>query len=280
MTQFFRKNAKLLYILFAIFAFAFIIIACIFMTPFYDVAVDYTVEYVFGGKPEATSNSLLQSFFILLAARHGFNYETLFKSVYEKMYSATQALQAANRMYVVLSVTSLIMIAIMLICANASRKKFYISNLVSGVACPTVIIVLAIVTMVYTGQAMGHITADTDHWLGLGAMANAGSYKEALELYGDGRASEAAISPNSLIVYMIILGLFIVASIALIAYNVFRYLDTQKQLRAEAKTDCDSSNDYQDELVVDAIKSTDEDENVALASETEESLEKVVDANV
>lgn len=256
MTQFLRKNAKLLYILFAVFAFAFIIIACVFMTPYSDIALDYKKGYSVGDEPYVYFEL---SQFVVSCGLTMKDY----KVIYEVMYQANQALQLANKMVFYLSVVSFVMIAIMLICANASRKKYYISNLVSGVACPAVIIIMGIVTIVFIAIASGHISNDTNNWLGLGSMVNAAKYDEAIELYLEKEASEAALSTTSLSIYMVLIGIFIVASGALIAYNVFRYLDTKKQLRAEAETD------------------TTHDEQEVVSDEAEEvSLEKVVDANV
>ncbi|MDE5566658.1 MAG: hypothetical protein K2I77_06695, partial [Anaeroplasmataceae bacterium] len=163
-----------------------------------------------------------------------------------------------------LSVVSLVMVAIMVICANTSRKKYYISNLVSGVACPIVIIIMGIVTIAFIAIATGHISNDTNNWLGLGSMANDEKYRQAVDLYLAGNSAEAALSTTPLIVYMLLIGIFMVASGALIAYNVFRYLDTQKQLRAEAEDD----------------STCDDEQEVVLEEAEEVSLEKVVDANV
>ncbi len=221
MTQFLKKNAKLFYILFAVFSFVFIIIACLFMTNYNRIAVEYTQEFLISGKPTILTG--LNTF----CKKTGFDYAEL----YGLMFDVNANLQAANNMVLYLGVVSLIMVAVMFICANATRKKYYISNLVSGIACPSVCIIMGIVAIAFMAVCVGDINVnyDTLNWA---SLANSDNYNEAATMYLNNPNDTSAFYVNStpLIIYIVIVVLFIVASGALIAYNVFRYLDTKKEL--------------------------------------------------
>lgn len=250
MTQFLKKNAKLIYLIFGVFSFLFIILACLYMTPYNRIAIDYNPDFETTGEVK----KLLGLFTFSAGTKTDYGY------LYALMYDTNKSLQLGNNLVLYLGVVSLVMLAVMLICANASRKKYYISNLVSGVVCPSVSIIMSIIAIVTSVIALGQINSDLE-MINWGALSNADLYTQAVEWFNAGDTSHFIISTTPLIIYIVIMILFALASAALIAYNVFRYLDTQKQLRAS------KDEEEVEKPLTDVL-------------EAEVSQEKVVDANV
>lgn len=250
MTQFLKKNAKLIYLIFGVFSFLFIILSCIYMTPYNKIAIDYNADFETTGEVK----KLLGIFNFTAGTKTDYGY------LYTLMYDTNKTLQFGNNMVLYLGVVSLAMLGIMLICANASRKKYYISNLISGIVCPAVSIIVGIVAIVASASALGSLNSDLE-MINWGALSNADMYKDAVQWYKAGDTSHFIISTTPIIIYIVIMVLFVLTSAALIAYNVFRYLDTKKQLLA-------SKNEEEAEKPL--------DEPV----DAEVFQEKVVDANV
>ena len=278
MSQFLKKRAKLIYILmFAISLFIFVS-STVYITAYNDTAVDYTKEVK--ENPNATSvegNVNLLEFIRTLrninkndkVAEASFNYfygsftpgreykenyQTKydnFNIAYRSMYDFNQKLQTANNSLFYLGLFALAMVAVMCICANSSRRKYYISNLVSGVVCPTATIAFTAVTLYHNIEAMMFLD---QYWdlLNWGVLGNQGLPKEkftllngtktynaspAIKWFVEGDTSHYSLSFDSLIIYTVFLGVFIVCNGLLIAYTVFRYLNTRKELKLEGLGD-------------------------------------------
>ncbi len=222
MTQFLKNHAKIIYIIFGIFSFFFIVAACFYITQYNNTAVVYDMDVLTGDKQAySAGNPDLNTFCI----------ETNlgFVDVYQALFQFNRQLQKGNNMYLALGVVSLVMLACMLICSNHSRKKFYISNLISGVVCPSVSIIVAIVALVLNFAPLSKLSQNYDliNW---GALGNTSDRKKAVEWYLAGDTSHFSIDSTSLVVFGIFIILFIVVCGLLIAYNVYRYLLTQKEL--------------------------------------------------
>ena len=228
MTQFLKKHAKLFYLIFGVFGFLFVVIACFYITPYNNTAVNYNSDILSGKITSVTSGNE----YLALFCSHTKAY--VFDSLYQILYSFNKQVQAANNMILTLGVVSLVMLAVMMACANLSRKKYYISNLVSGVVCPAITIITAIVTLVFNFLPLGKLGENYDA-LNWGALANTITYEKAEELYRAGDTSSFAINSTPLIIYGVIIIIFIVISALLIAYNVYRYLLTKHELAEAAE---------------------------------------------
>ena len=169
MAQFLKKHAKLFYLIFGLFGFFFIVAACFFVTPYNDTAVNYNQEVLDG---VVTSIKTQNENLVLFCNRTGITFDTL----YQTLYNFNNELQVANRMYMMVGVVALVMLVLMAICSNLTRKKYYISNLVSGVACPAVSIIMSIVALVFVFLPMGTLAKDYDliNW---GALGNKVAYE-------------------------------------------------------------------------------------------------------
>ena len=259
MSQFLKKKAKLIYlIMFALSLFIFVS-STVYITEYNDTALNYKENVLEDPTATtATNNDFLFAFINDLkffesetdAAQFNFEYGNFkknegFKKVYRAMFDFNQDLQLVNNSIFYLGLFSMSMVAIMCICANASRKKYYISNLVSGVACPGANIVFAGVTLAFNIIAMGSLAANWEliNW---GALANKNLPKvtytvgeatkevsPVVQWFIEGDTSHFELTYNTLIIYSVFLVVFIAANALLIAYNVFRYNDTKKELSLE-----------------------------------------------
>lgn len=267
MSQFLKKRAKLIYILmFAISLFVFVS-STVYITAYNYTAVDYdeavlndnTTYYVgkntnlYGfvkdltkmresGIKEATLEFSYGDFVAgkVLIESDGFT-ETIiyddYKILYYTMFDFNQTLQRTNNLLFYLGMFSLIMVAIMLICANASRRKYYISNLVSGVICPLATIIFTVFVILSNLNSMSFLG---EHYEALNWGATASRVvdtNQVIEWFINKDTSHFQINNDTLITYIIILGAFIICNGLLITYNVFRYLDTRKQLKLEGLGD-------------------------------------------
>ncbi len=222
MTQFLKKHAKLFYLIFGIFGFAFIIIACFYITPYNNTAVNYNSEVLSG---EIQSIQKGNEYLALFCVDTG----TSFSGLYQTMFKFNRSLQTANNMILYLGVVSLVMLAIMFVCANVTRKKYYISNLVSGVVCPAITIIFAIVALIFNFLPLSSLSKNYDD-LNWGALANQISYENTVKLWENKDTSQFMLNSIPLIVYGIVIIIFILVTGMLLAYNVYRYMLTKKEL--------------------------------------------------
>ena len=259
MSQFLKKKAKLIYlIMFACSLFIFVS-STVYITEYNDTALNYKENVLQDPTATtATNNDFLFAFINDLkffesetdVAQFNFEYGNFkrnegFKKVYRAMFDFNQDLQLVNNSIFYLGLFSMSMVAIMCICANASRKKYYISNLVSGVACPGATIVFAGVTLAFNFIAMGSLAANWEliNW---GALANKNLPKvtytvgeatkevsPVVQWFIEGDTSHFELTYNTLIIYSVFLVVFIALNALLIAYNVFRYKDTKRELSLE-----------------------------------------------
>lgn len=228
MAQFLKKHAKLFYLIFGVFGFFFIVAACFYITPYNNTALSYNQEFLDGVVTSVrTGNENL----VLFCQKTSIS---KFDEMFNVLYNFNQELQTANNMYIMVGVVSLIMLVIMAICSNLSRKKYYLSNLVSGVACPSVSIILAIVALVFNFLPMGTLSKNYD-MINWGALGNQVSWEKAATQYAATPRDTSSFAINSvpLIIFGVILIIFIVVCGLLIAYNVYRYLATKRELAQE-----------------------------------------------
>lgn len=115
MSHFLKKYAKPIYILYGVFCFLFIIIACFYISPYARTAVIYTQASLENGNSVMTGNEALYDF----CSQAGWN----FSETYKILFNFNRKLQNVNNFMLSLGVVSLVMFALMMLCANASRKN-------------------------------------------------------------------------------------------------------------------------------------------------------------
>lgn len=279
MSQMLKKRAKLIYILLFAFSLFIFVSSTVYITAYNNTALTYTKEVLENPTAVDASNSYLESFIKALnkiskagceEAKFDFTYGsftpnetytellggikpieryTNYNILYRVTFDFNQKLQTTNNSIFYLGLFSLLMVAIMLICANASRRKYYISNLVSGIVCPVATITFTAVTLFNNFSAMAFLSKywDMINWGNLGNQnltniqyeVNGVEYSVSpvVKWFIEGDTSHFELNYSTLIIYSIILVSFIIFNGLLIAYNVFRFLDTKKELRLEGLGD-------------------------------------------
>ena len=261
MSQFLKKKAKLIYLIMFAFSLFIFVSSTVYITEYNDTALNYKENVLEDpSATTATNNDFLYAFITDLkffedegidAAEFNFEYgnfkknDSGFKKVFRAMFDFNQDLQKANNSIFYLGLFSMAMIAVMCICANASRKKYYISNLVSGIVCPGLTIGFSLTTLLFNVLAMVSLSQSWEliNW---GALANKNLPKvtysvgevskevsPVVQWYIEKDTSHFELSYNTLIIYSIFLGVFIISNALLIVYNVWRYKETRRELSLE-----------------------------------------------
>ncbi|MDE6407776.1 MAG: hypothetical protein K2K48_05645 [Anaeroplasmataceae bacterium] len=226
MTRFLKNNAKIIYVIYGVFCFLWILLACIYITPFKDTLVQFTNAVLKNPNEIDYSNYRISDFCS--------NTNQSYAEYFRVMFDFNQKLQAVNNLMLTLGVVSLVTFAAMLICSNISRKKYYISNLVSGVAAPAINAILAIVVLALNFACIAPLNKNFDI-LNWGALANDDlrAIPDVISWYTASDTSHFVLNSTPLIIYGIVLIIYVLASFAMLAYNVYRYMDTRKVLSQE-----------------------------------------------
>lgn len=140
-------------------------------------------------------------------------YLTEMTSAKNAIFDVNQTIQTANDTIFYLGLVVLIVSAIMIVLGNISRKKYYISNLVAGIAAPVIAIGYAIVALIQNIAAKNAIL-DNHTYLFL-----------QNELYNKGDYDITVLPMNFATIFLIIL---MISSVAVIAHTTLKYLVTRK----------------------------------------------------
>lgn len=261
MTQFLKKNAKLFYIILFVFSLFILISTAFYITEYSGVSVDYKTDIITGeeiyikeGNKDLLSFlsgiKILGSKFDLTYKDYAENltnkrnYDAPFAISYRCAYEFDLELQKVNNSLLSLGLFSLAMVAVMFICANASRKKYYISNLVSGIICPIATIAFTVVVLIQNLNALSFYNSHSEllNWVQLANKNNyvdveQGLIHQASIWYANNDFSHFELSNFTLMAFTVIFIVFIVYNGLLIAYSVYRYLDTRKELSLERSGD-------------------------------------------
>lgn len=133
-------------------------------------------------------------------------------------------IQSANNLLFFTGIGTLALFAVCCICGSFSRKKYYISNLVSGVITGTFAIIMSILVIVKCASIYGQFSLIT---------ADVNNYLQCNSLLGSAGVS-STINGNNCFIGIITGVIFILLSAGFIAYNVYRFLYTKK-VNSQAK---------------------------------------------
>ncbi len=137
--EFLIKRSKLIHILYGVLCFILLISAVAFMTQYSNIRVLTTLSS--DGVVDLQTSDI-NKFFIDFYTANGLGDA---KPDMWKIYNFQQSLNDFNNIILYFGVAALVLFAILMIAGNQSRKVYYLSNLVTGVAVPSVIAVLSIV---------------------------------------------------------------------------------------------------------------------------------------
>lgn len=127
-------------------------------------------------------------------------------------------IQAVNNLLFYTALITLALVAVCGITGSFTRKKFYISNLVSGVVTGAFAIVMSIMTIIKTiglVQDFNYVKTDIEYYLQ--AMVD-----------GGGTNISDTVNAGNCVIAFVSCGVLIILSIGFIAYNVFRFVKTRE----------------------------------------------------
>ena len=164
-------------------------------------------------------------------------------------YQIWDDIQAANNMIFYVAIWAFVFIAIAFICGNFSRRRFYISNLVSGLLYSVVTIILSIVSMAkiaVVGADFAKAEPDFEVY-----------YQRALEeavIYHQDASTISKIETHNLGNYYFLLVVMILISIAFAVVTILKFKKTypgkQNKVEKEESAEIESADvNEKDELV-------------------------------
>lgn len=144
------------------------------------------------------------------------------------VYDFQKNLSSVNNFIVVTGVITLVAIAILFIFSNHSRKVYYKSNLVVGIACPAVVIIFNLVLLVRNFLLMGNFNKNYDllNWVSVLQNPTTTTYASQHPETIPGQYTCSSIT-------FVIFGIFFIIMIAyagfMIAYSIFKYKETEER---------------------------------------------------
>ncbi len=229
--EFLIKRSKLIHIVYGVICFILLISSVIFMTQYINVRVITTLS---------TSGNLDLS-------TEGINvYFTDFYSLNNlgdptadmwKIYNFQQSLNNFNNLILYFGVAALVLFALLMIVGNQSRKVYYLSNLVVGVAVPSIIAILCIVLISINSGFYGKFNESKD----LYCMAALLCEERKGVVYSQYKLEnlEPLFNCNTLTftLYNVLFAVILVVSLAMVAYAIYRFIsssDKRRQIIARA----------------------------------------------
>lgn len=175
----YNKNSKLIHLAFFGLIFALLVLTICFMTQYKNLflfksaveSMGFTqsaVEYNNSNNDfwknfvnATATNPVIKDFFVGLGYQTG-SLSVLFNDSCEVIYAYYLSLQKVNGLLFDLTIVSAIAVAIMFVFSNESRRIFYKSNLIVGVAVPAVIAVFAIYVAIENTLLIGGLNENLD----------------------------------------------------------------------------------------------------------------------
>ena len=233
MFKFLTRHSKVFYIVFGALIGAVIIAGCFYMTNYANVHLFYSLDE--NGKkvaelatahPNGYDNSFLFMFFQEGKAT---GYSTDFGAAYANIiFDFQDSMNAFNTSIITFEFISLICFAALLVLANHTRRIFYASNLIGGIAFPLVIIVLNVVLMINNLGLMAKFTNNEELFNLVSVLQNS---KINADIYQhDFAYAKGFFSCNS-ITYILFTVLFVIV----IVYAALILLQTILKYKATAE---------------------------------------------
>ena len=255
MADFFKKNAKLLIVLYGVIIFATLISGLFYMTSVANIHVYYEID---GDKinynsdssiTDGVTNANLFTYFgnanvdkpDYVVYEFGTDPNNgLENSVYfaesgyaEIVYNFQMAMSNFNTQIIVFSIVALLCFAVMMIFSNHSRKVYYKSNLYAGCIMPLIVIIYSVVMLIQNFVLMGVFNKNFDLFRTVSVLQDP-KIKDASKLlmatdYQRILNNSEGFGPSCYWIQAIFFIVVIVYSIFLIVYTMFRYNDSSKR---------------------------------------------------
>lgn len=260
MANFFKKNAKLLLIIYGVILFATLISGLFYMTNLANVHVYYTNTDkgpTFSADDTITSTEManydLFYYFSYknpdLPGKIGFTTDPNGLSIDESLdtpskyfsesgyaqivYDFQMAMSNYNTQIIIYAFIALICFAILLVFSNHSRKIYYKSNLCAGILVPVAIIIYTVIMMIQNFTLLGTFNEHFDLFrivsvLQDSAISSAAKNK-MINSYQSVLDNSQNFGASCYYIQTIFFAIIIVYSLFVIGYTIFRYKDSAQR---------------------------------------------------
>ena len=229
MKKFLSNHSKIFFIIFLVLGFALVISAMVYATEytnahiFYQVLngkIDFAEDYA-NDTINSFSNKFLYAGF--KTAGTPMTYDTALS-----IYNFQKALSSVNSFILITGIVMMVCAAALFLVSNHSRSVYYKSNLIVGVAAPSISIIFCIIAMIRNFLLMGQF--NTDYVLLNRTAVLQNMYKQvAASQRTDMLEDLYECSSATFIIFGIIFIILIAYSAFMIFYSVFKYKATSER---------------------------------------------------
>lgn len=260
MANFFKKNAKLLLIIYGVILFATLISGLFYMTNLADVHVYYSSDVngpSFSADDSITSTEMTNyDLFYYFSYKNpdlpnkiGFTTDPNGLSIDESLdtpsnyfstsgyakivYDFQMAMSNFNTQIIIYSFICLICFALLLVFSNHSRKIYYKSNLCAGILVPVTISIYTIIMVVQNFVLLGTFTEHFDLFRVVSVLQDSSISSAAknrmINDYQSILENSQNFGPSCYYIETIFFAIVFVYSLFVIGYTIFRYKDSAQR---------------------------------------------------
>ncbi len=229
MFKFLTNKAKLLYFVFGILMFVVLLGSLVYMTQYAHVHVYFTRSasgvISFAADTEDAlhySNQILYDFFNETTDT---TFAKDFNTYAQTVYDFQMDMSAFNNLILTFSIIGLICFAGLLVLSNHSRKVYYKSNLIGGIAFPAVTAVFSVVMIIKNTMLMGVFSENYELFNRVSVLQNPELKSSASKETNNIAYLKDLYScdTTTYIIFDILFAIVLIYSLFLIAYSIYRY---------------------------------------------------------
>lgn len=221
--EFLIKRSKLIHILYGVLCFVLLISSVAFMTQYANIRVLTSLSTQ--GELSLQTSGINKNF-IDFYNKNGLDGST---ADMWKIYNFQQSLNDFNNLILYFGIAALVLFAIMMIAGNQSRKVYYLSNLITGVAVPSIIAILSIVLISINSGFYGKFNEGYDLYNRAsllieekdGAVYSQYTIKDLNALYN--------CNTVTFTIFNILFIVILFASLAMVGYAIYRYISSTEK---------------------------------------------------
>lgn len=232
MSKFLTKNSKWFYFAFGIIMGIVILSALFYMTQYANIHVYYRIStngdlVISKATPHDQSGATNRALFNFFERTQDNVFEKDFNLYKMIVYNFQVAMSSFNDLILIYGIIGVICFAVLLILGNHNRRIYYVSNLVGGIVCPSIISIFSIVMIVKNTILMGTFNENKELFNRVSVLQDT-TYNEGYNTSFSIEYLQQKYSCNDLtyIVYDLIFGIVLLYSVFMIFYAIKKYKST------------------------------------------------------
>lgn len=228
-----KNTQKILFMAFGILMFAALIFSVAYNTEYAHIKVIFSkTNGVLEINPGSTMADLGQTNNTLYSFILENHPELAWDEIKMVIYNYQCDMSSLNTFFVYFAIVGIVCFAAMLICSNHSRRIYYKSNLVAGIAAPLVTIVMAVVCIVRNISMMGVFNANYQIFNEVSVIQNPRTTQTDLKKGYEYISTLYPASSMTYILFTVLFAVIIIYSVVLMVLSIKKYKSTT-ELRNE-----------------------------------------------